>query len=53
MCPACLASLAVLLSGGFFSALLVVKSRPASDSTDFLRQPNGEDHESSDDRHAG
>lgn len=51
MCPACLASLAVLVSGGAFSAFLAWKSRPAGCATDLdLTEQNGEDHEPSDDR---
>ena len=53
MCPACLASLAVLLSGGVFSAFLVVKSRPDGNAPDSQPQPNGEENESSEDRLAG
>lgn len=53
MCPACLASLAVLLSGGVFSAFLAVKSLPFSDLEKSPTEPNGEDHECSEDRLAG
>ena len=41
MCPACIASVAVLVSGGFFSALLALASK------------RKEDHELSEDRLEG
>ncbi len=50
MCPACLASLTVLLSGGLFSAFLAVKSIPLSKSS---AEPEGEEDEASADRLAG
>jgi hypothetical protein len=51
MCPACLASIAVLLSGGAFSGWLVLTSRPRKTDVDFPpHDPNGEDHEQSEDR---
>ena len=42
MCPACLASAIVLLSGGAFSALLVFRSKPDCDESLLLE---GEDHD--------
>lgn len=54
MCLACLASVAVLLSGSAFSGWLVLTSRRPSPDLDFSQpEPNGDDHEPSEDRVAG
>jgi hypothetical protein len=53
VCPACLASLAVLLSGGVFTAFLAARSLPVRDLEKSPTEPNGEENEHSEDHLAG